>query len=107
MFHNLRSTRQTELREKYPDHVVCTWIGNSRAVAAKHYLQTTDEHYESAAKEPTGALQKALQKPADDERRGADTVNSDATNSQDFVTLRQCSAVSVGDAGLEPATSTL
>jgi hypothetical protein len=29
-------------------HVVCAWIGNSQAVAAKHYLQTTDEHFEKA-----------------------------------------------------------
>lgn len=30
-FHNLRSSRQTELAETYPMHVVCAWIGNSSA----------------------------------------------------------------------------
>ncbi len=29
--------------------VVCEWIGNSAAIAAKHYLQVTDQHYEQAA----------------------------------------------------------
>lgn len=44
LFQNMRSSRETELAESFPMHVVCTWIGNSAAVAAKHYLQTTDEH---------------------------------------------------------------
>ena len=47
-FQNLRSTRETELMETYPAHVVCGWIGNSEAVARKHYLQTTDTHFEKA-----------------------------------------------------------
>lgn len=29
LFQNLRSTRQTELEETLPSHVVCKWIGNS------------------------------------------------------------------------------
>ncbi|MGD9724021.1 MAG: hypothetical protein AB7O59_21705 [Pirellulales bacterium] len=49
LFQNLRSTRETELAESFPMHVVCEWIGNSAAVAAKHYLQVTDEHFEQAA----------------------------------------------------------
>ena len=48
-FQNLRSTRETELAEDYPLHVVCSWIGNSEAVAKKHYLQVTDAHFEQAA----------------------------------------------------------
>jgi hypothetical protein len=32
----------------YPVQVVCEWIGNTAAVAAKHYLQVTDEHYAKA-----------------------------------------------------------
>jgi integrase len=49
LFHNLRSTRQTELAEQFPTHVVCAWIGNSRQVAMEHYLQVTDDHFERAA----------------------------------------------------------
>ncbi len=47
-FINCRSTRQTELAETFPMHVVTAWIGNSAAVAKKHYLQVTDEHFERA-----------------------------------------------------------
>ena len=61
LFQNLRSTRETELCDRFPEHVVCKWIGNSRAVAAEHYLQLTDEHFARAAAEPTGALQNAMQ----------------------------------------------
>lgn len=48
LFHNLRATRQTELAAEYPLHVVCAWIGNSAAIAQKHYLQVTDADYRRA-----------------------------------------------------------
>src|SRR5690606_34490495 len=48
LFQNLRSTRETELAETFPMHVVCKWIGNSHPVAVAHYLQTTDEHFKRA-----------------------------------------------------------
>jgi len=44
-------------------HVVCKWLGNSVAVATKHYLQTTDAHFDEAIAEETGALHKAVQSP--------------------------------------------
>ena len=48
IFHNLRSSRQTELEETFASHVVCAWIGNSPQVARAHYLQVTDDHFERA-----------------------------------------------------------
>jgi integrase len=60
LFHNLRSSRQTELQEKFPMHVVCAWLGNSPDIAREHYLQTTDQHFERAAGNP---LQKPVQYP--------------------------------------------
>ena len=62
---NLRSTRETELMESYPAHVVCGWIGNSEAVARKHYLQVTDDHFERAVQ---GGLEAAQQTCAADRR---------------------------------------
>jgi integrase len=47
-FVNLRSSRRTELQERFPDHVINGWLGHSGAVAAKHYLQTTEEHWDQA-----------------------------------------------------------
>jgi integrase len=60
LFHNLRSSRQTELTEQFPAHVVCQWLGNSEKVAARHYLQTTDEHFARAVSGNGKALSKAL-----------------------------------------------
>lgn len=48
-FQNLRSSRETDLADSYPMHVVCDWIGNSEAVARKHYLQVKEEHIMKAS----------------------------------------------------------
>ena len=68
LFQNLRSTRETKLMETYPAHVVCAWIGNSEAVARKHCLQVTDEHFTRAVTMPENALRKALQQGAESSR---------------------------------------
>ena len=52
LFHNLRASRQTELAAEYPIHVVCAWIGNSAMIAARHYLQVTDDDFKQAAQIP-------------------------------------------------------
>ena len=48
LFQNCRASRETELAESYPIQVVCSWIGHTAAVAAKHYLQTTEDHFRRA-----------------------------------------------------------
>ena len=48
LFHNLCVSRETELAEQFPIHVVATWLGNTPEIARKHYLQTTDEHFQRA-----------------------------------------------------------
>lgn len=48
----MRSSRETELVETYPVHVVTAWLANTGSVAAKHYLQTTEEHFEKAVQNP-------------------------------------------------------
>ncbi len=63
LWQNLRSTRQTELAEIFPAHVVCEWIGNSEAVSRRFYLQVTDIHFERAA-------------GISDEKNGAKTVQT-------------------------------
>ena len=75
LFHNLRSTRQTELAEHHPIHVVCAWLGNSRAVAQSHYLQVTEAHFEEAAAESPGrGAAKAAQQPAELARTASRTL---------------------------------
>ncbi len=55
VFQNLRSTRETELCNRFPVHVVCAWLGHSALIARKHYLQTTDQHFFAATLEDGGA----------------------------------------------------
>jgi len=57
LFQNLRATRETELAAKFPLHVVCAWMGNTTAVAVKHYLQVTDADFERAISDGVKAAQ--------------------------------------------------
>jgi len=97
LFQNLRSTRQTELEESYPSHVVCAWIGNSKAVAAKHYLQVTDEHFASATQNPT--------------QTAHDNADCDGQQNQETPAMsgvdmpgQWWTSVQVAEEGLEPPT---
>jgi integrase len=49
LWHNLRASRQTELERDWPSHVVCNWLGNTKAVAEKHYLMVTEADFSKAA----------------------------------------------------------
>ena len=110
LFQNLRSTRETELAEDWPMHVVCAWIGNSQAVAAKHYLQVTDEHFEQAAA-PFKAVQNPVQHSAARVRGKSHVETVNVVNPDDCEHLRngatRCEPVGcglLGDEGLEPPT---
>lgn len=65
LFHNLRATRQTELAQQFPAHVVSDWLGNSVAVGMEHYLRTLDIDFERAISLPQKTAQKAAQFGAD------------------------------------------
>jgi len=55
-FVNLRASCRTDLQERFPDHVVNTWLGQSSRVAERHYLQTTEAHWERAITEPANPI---------------------------------------------------
>ncbi len=57
LFQNLRSSRETELAQSFPLHVVTAWLGNSQPVAMKHYLQVRDEDFARAANPASSATQ--------------------------------------------------
>ena len=50
LFHNLRASCATDWVERFPNHVVAGWLGHSPLIAAQHYLQTRDAHFDLAAK---------------------------------------------------------
>jgi hypothetical protein len=100
LFQNLRATRETELAEDFPIHVVCDWIGNGQLVAAKHYLQVTNDHF---AKAQHQAQQQALQDGGTDRQ----DEEQERENTEEFDDSPFSLVAELGDAGLEPATSTL
>ena len=55
LFVNLRASRETELAEQFPMHVVTYWLGNSPTVAASHYLRVTRQHQSQAVGGPSPA----------------------------------------------------
>ena len=50
LFHNMRASRETELVERFPVQVVTAWLGNTPAIAMRHYLQVRDSDYDAAIK---------------------------------------------------------
>jgi integrase len=47
--HNLRASCATDWVERFPSHVVASWLGHSPMIAATFYLQTRDAHFDLAA----------------------------------------------------------
>ena len=99
LFQNLRATRETELAETFPLHVVCEWIGNSQAVAKKHYLQVTDEHFAQATQ---GVAAKALQNALQQEPKiPCKAVQQECRNPEKSGLSRVSRGTGVGAAGPE------
>lgn len=68
LFSKLRLRRYTNiesaLAERFPIHVVTTWIGNTALIAAKHYLQVTDDHFAKATVRDADSDARPTQNPA-------------------------------------------
>lgn len=107
LFQNLRSTRQTELCEHWPEHIVCAWIGNSRLVAREHYLQVRDDDFLRAA-QPEKAAQNPAQQPSGNPCKPMQSDSDEVTEDAGFQGVtpdcRALQSIEVGGAGFEPAT---
>jgi integrase len=98
LFHNLRSSRQTELQEKFPTHVVCDWLGNSPDIAREHYLQVTSDHFARATK----AQQKAQQQPTETVGNGGKSEGATCKTSDDFPLSPTVAYLKTDGEGFEP-----
>ena len=107
-FQNLRSSRQTELEQVWATYVVCEWLGNTPAIANKHYLTVTDEHYAKAVQ--TGGLtgdKRGMQPPVlprtdpQEKTRTPHDVRENATFAEVVGILENAR---VAEEGLEPPT---
>ena len=106
-FVNCRTRRETELAEPFPIHVVCAWIGNSQPVAAKHYLQVTDDHFRQATEGAPKAAQKAAQYPSGRARMGREAQRETPVIPEEYGGLRYYTNVEAPRRGLEPRTQRL
>ena len=69
----MRASRATELVKDFPEHVVTAWMGHSKRIAQKHYLQVTEEDYKQASSNPT---QNPTQQITVSPRRGSQPILS-------------------------------
>ena len=76
--------------------MVCEWIGNSEAVARKHYLQVTDEHFKAAK---NAAHNTTL--PVGTERQGSEQNCEFPEENND---CRELVVSGIAEEGLEPPT---
>ena len=119
LFQNLRASRETELMAKYPAKDVASWLGNTVAVAMKHYAMQTEDAFRRAA-----GIEDPLPTDATKEDGGciggcisgiSGTIEGQPENEQTPVSLGKTGAFIVedstgnyylvGDTGFEPVTS--
>ena len=114
-FQNMRATRETELCQTFPLHVVCSWLGNSTTIAAKHYLQVTDEHFAKASGGylPAADCPEALQNALHSSQAASCHNQNGPAQSEEGQVLRHdaadcgiyCTSVPVPPRGIEPLFS--
>ena len=103
LFHNMRATRQTELLAQFPAKDVCDWLGNSQAVAMKHYAMPTNDSFQRAI-----CCSTSCSISADQQVSGETTPNEKPPeNSASEGSGQVVTPCLVGPAGLEPATNEL
>ena len=90
---SLRSTRETELADHLPAHVVSAWIASSVPVAARHDLQVTDEHFRQAAR---NAAQKPSAGGRNESKPAPPAERTDDVTSVPFEDLREHAALCEG-----------
>lgn len=79
LFHNLRASAACDWVERFPNHVVAGWLGHSPLIAAQHYLQTRDAHFDLAA-----GVGEAATNPATQAHRSDTTGDQPKTQSPEI-----------------------
>ncbi|MCH8948717.1 MAG: site-specific integrase [Acidobacteria bacterium] len=105
LWQNLRSTRETELADNFPAHVASAWIGNSIAVATKHYLQVIDDHFTQAVQNPVQQVSADERSDAHDPKRTCAEPIVCSVVRYETTPCKGKGLVGIGDTGLEPVTS--
>jgi hypothetical protein len=64
LWHSMRASCETDLARQFPLAGVAKWLGNTQAVAMRHYVDVTDADFERAKMGGGPADEKAAQKAA-------------------------------------------
>lgn len=103
-FHAMRASRETELTEKYPVQTAAAWLGNSPAIALKHYLRVLPEHFDRAIRDGTEAAQNQAQCAHARGRSGRDEAQETPENPEKHELLRRHTNTPADGEGLEPVS---
>ena len=109
VWHNLRASRQTELTERFPLHVVCEWLGNTTTVATQSYLFVRESDFAAAIQE---GVKKAVQNPVQQAAESGRTDSKAHSPDNEKVPALQALAnrcddlqpIGMPPEGLEPST---
>gem|GEM_PF-6810243 len=119
LFQNLRASCETDWVEKHPAHECAAWLGHSPAIAAAHYLQARNHHFEavvnagrkSDAESDAATAQNATQQaPARHRKESQDGIETDRSSRVITVLPNKIEDMykrKVGLLGLEPRTNGL
>ena len=106
--HNLRASCESDLAREHPITTVCKWIGNTVSIAAKHYVQVTDEDFKRAVRGDKNtedrALQNALQSAAQLQRTSPIKKNRNPVSPGKCGVLQSGADFKAEGMGLEPTT---
>ncbi len=64
LWHSMRASCETDLARQFPLAVVAKWLGNTQAVAMRHYVDVTDGDFERAVSGAAQAVNEAAQNAA-------------------------------------------
>ena len=110
--HGGRSSCETHWVEKHPAHECAAWLGHSPAIAAAHYLQARNHHFEAVVNagrksDAATAQNPTQQSPARNQKESQDGVETTRLPGVITVLPERADDVYkriVGKEGLEPTT---
>lgn len=110
LWHSMRASCETDLARQFPLAVVAKWLGNTQAVAMRHYVDVdvTDADFERAIGDGGASGDEAVRNPVQQVlatyRNASNAQGQSPENSRDFDAFRHPSIGGVEAAGIEPAS---
>jgi hypothetical protein len=75
LWHSMGASCETDLARKFPLAVVAKWLGNTQALAMRHYVDVTDADFERATADVETDKEQEAQNPAQQAHAGCRRVS--------------------------------